>query len=187
MISVISGSCMSCHGTEDDSRLTEPGFSLQVFTLSSSLKTNKKVTKKTETETDCILFEVNMNLHMLMAGPRIDCGAPPSTDLSHLRHLLALHNSIWPDLRTLFNLTKAGRSERRSSMRRRGKQTSRWSPHRYLDKQYFPFTTHFPRNLGLPPKNLDYIKYATAYRTLFQAENLILLQHLSHIARSKVL
>ena len=52
-------------------------------------------------------------------------------------------------------------------MRRRDKQTSRWSPHRHLDKQHFQFPKIFPQNLGLPPKNLDYIKYATAYRTLF--------------------
>ena len=44
-----SGSCTNCRGTEGASPLTEPGFSLQVLTLSSSdsnKQTNKQINKQ---------------------------------------------------------------------------------------------------------------------------------------------
>ena len=82
-----TGSCTSCPGTVGDSRLTEPGCSRQVcllmfyhFQQMSTLWLTVWVWTFI-----CLCF---CDALLYCPGPRIDCGAPPSSDLSHLRQLL---------------------------------------------------------------------------------------------------
>ena len=82
-----TGSCTSCPGIVGDSRLTEPGCSRQVcllmfyhFQQMSTLWLTVWVWTFI-----CLCF---CDALLYCPGPRIDCGAPPSSDLSHLRQLL---------------------------------------------------------------------------------------------------
>ena len=82
-----TGSCTSCPGIVGDSRLTEPGCSQQVcllmfyhFQQMSTLWLTVWVWTFI-----CLCF---CDALLYCPGPRIDCGAPPSSDLSHLRQLL---------------------------------------------------------------------------------------------------